>query len=108
MREFRIGKKVISQDSPAYVICEIGHNHMGDLDTCIDMIKSAKDNGADCVKLQRINAKELFTERAYNEPYNSENAFAPTYGKHREALTLSDDDFNVLRAYCKSINYDGS
>ena len=106
MREFRIGNSVITDESPAYVICEIGHNHMGDADVCMDMILTAKQNGADCVKLQRINAKKLFTEAAYNEPYNSENAFAPTYGKHREALTLSDEDFHDIVTYCKSIGID--
>ena len=35
------------------VIAEIGINHNGDLDTCLKMIQSAKDCGADYVKFQK-------------------------------------------------------
>ena len=35
------------------VIAEIGINHNGDLDTCLEMIQSAKDCGVDFDPLQR-------------------------------------------------------
>lgn len=33
-----------------YIIAEIGINHNGDLDLALQMIKAAKDAGANCVK----------------------------------------------------------
>jgi sialic acid synthase len=36
----------------------------------------------------------------YNSPYNSENAFGPTYGLHREALEFDWDDYRILQDYC--------
>ena len=35
------------------VIAEIGINHNGDIDKCLEMIHSAKDCGADFVKFQK-------------------------------------------------------
>lgn len=100
MRQFHIKDYVLTEKDPAFVIAEIGHNHGGDVRTALKMIDEAVYAGADCVKFQRIDAKRLFTQAAYNEPYNSENAFAPLYGQHRDALTLSDDDFKRIKAWC--------
>ncbi len=33
-RVFRIGDKVVSDDSPSFVIAEVGHNHQGDIEKC--------------------------------------------------------------------------
>jgi len=106
MRTFKINGKEINDNSPPYVIAEIGHNHQGREDLALEMITEARKSGVDAVKLQRINAKRLFTQEAYREPYNSENAFAPTYGKHREALTLPDESFKRIIDYCNSVGID--
>lgn len=42
------------------IIAEIGQNHNGDMRLACDMIGSAKKNGADAVKFQLYNARELF------------------------------------------------
>ena len=57
---FNIFNKTIKLNSPCLIIAEIGINHMGDVNLCEDMILSALDSGADCVKLQTANAKESY------------------------------------------------
>ena len=42
------------------IIAEVGVNHMGDVKLCEDMILSALDAGADCVKLQTVNVYESY------------------------------------------------
>jgi N-acetylneuraminate synthase/sialic acid synthase len=101
MPQINLDGTIITEASAPYVIAEIGHNHMGNVDIALHMIDTAAAVGADCVKFQRIDAKKLFTKAAYVEPYNSENAFAPTYGQHRDALTLSDDDFKRIMDKCQ-------
>ncbi len=44
------------------VIAEIGINHNGDFDLCMEMIKQAIKSGADAVKLQSINPKHSYME----------------------------------------------
>ena len=44
-----------------FIIAEAGVNHNGDFDTAIELIKVAKDSGADAVKFQTFKAKDLVT-----------------------------------------------
>ena len=70
--------------SDCYVIAEVGRNHQGDINIAREYVKIFADAGADAIKFQTRHNKFLFDEKAYNQPYNSENAFAETYGAHRE------------------------
>ena len=49
------------------LIAEIGQNHNGDLDLAKELIKFAKDSGADVAKFQVYNAKELFDSSEKNK-----------------------------------------
>lgn len=102
-RRFVIGDRVVTQESVGYVIAEIGHNHQGNMDTCKAMFREALAAGADAVKLQKRDNRALFTAEMYDSPYNSENAYAPTYGTHREALEFSREQYAELRAYADQI-----
>lgn len=95
IRQISFGGQVISDDSQPFVIAELGHNHQGNLETCLQMIRAAAFAGASAVKLQKRNNRELFTSEAYNAPYNSENAFGSIYGEHREALEFGEDEYRV-------------
>ena len=57
---FKIFDKVIFKNSPSLIIAEIGINHLGDEDLCKEMILSALNSGADCVKLQTVNEEESY------------------------------------------------
>jgi sialic acid synthase len=103
MRELVIDETLISDSSECYVIAEIGHNHQGDLAKCKEMFDAAKWAGCSAVKLQKRDNKTLYTEEMYNAPYNSENAFGPTYGLHREALEFDQDQYLRLQAYAAHI-----
>ena len=103
MRELFIDGTRIADDEPCYVIAEIGHNHQGNLDTCKQMFLAAKNAGANAVKLQKRDNKVLYTEAFYNSPYNSENAYGPTYGAHREALEFNLDQYVQLKDYAKQL-----
>lgn len=52
MPEFSIAKRFIGAQHPPYVIAELSANHNGSLQTALDTIKSAKEQGADAVKFQ--------------------------------------------------------
>jgi sialic acid synthase len=103
MRELVIDDVRIADDTECYVIAEIGHNHQGDLAKCKEMFDAAKWAGCSAVKLQKRDNKTLYTEEMYNAPYNSENAFGPTYGLHREALEFNEDQYLRLQAYAAHI-----
>lgn len=99
MRRLVINGRLINDDSPAWVICEIGHNHGGSIDVCQHMIRAAADAGADAVKLQKRDNKTLYTKAYYERPYTSEHAFGATYGEHREALEFNPAGYRTLDEY---------
>ncbi len=93
----------ISDDSDTFVIAEIGQNHEGDVKKCMALFDSAKECGATAVKLQKRNNRALYTKAYYAEAYNSENAYAPTYGEHREKLEFDRQQYIDLHQYAKEI-----
>lgn len=106
MRELRIGNTLINDQTKPYLIAEVGHNHQGSLETCIQLIRAASYAGASAVKLQKRNNAELFTSAAYNAPYNSENAFGSTYGAHREALEFGESEYQACYNEAKKLGID--
>ena len=102
-RTLQINNTCISDESDCFVIAEIGHNHMGDLDVAKSMFRVAKECGVDAVKLQKRDNRSLFTEAMFNSPYENENSYGPTYGLHREALEFGVDQYRALKQYASEL-----
>ncbi|EKD76474.1 MAG: N-acetylneuraminic acid synthase, partial [uncultured bacterium] len=104
MRELHIGSTIINDDSDCFVIAEIGHNHQGNLELCKEMFRAAKIAGASAVKIQKRDNHFLYTKEFYNSPYNSENAYAPTYGEHRDFLEFDQAEYEELARFAKELD----
>jgi sialic acid synthase len=87
-----------------FVIAEVGQNHQGNFNIAKEYVKTFSAVGADAIKFQVRNNKSLFSNKAYKARYESKNAFAESYGKHREKLELSYKDLIKLRNECKKYN----
>lgn len=86
------------------VVAEIGCNHMGDLEIAKELIDLAYQSGANYVKFQKRNNKELLTEEQYNAPHpNPHNSYGNTYGAHREFLEFNIKQNKELKEYCDKI-----
>jgi len=86
----------------SFIIAEVGQNHQGDIDLALEYIRVFANAGANAIKFQTRDNKYLFSKEAYEAPYNSENAFAPVYGEHREALELDTKHLPLLKKECHS------
>src|SRR4030043_1422092 len=73
------------------IIAEIGQNHNGDMDLALEMIHSAKENGANTVKFQLYEARKLFSK--IDNPWFEYNCKAE----------LSKDDVSLLAGECEKI-----
>lgn len=50
--DIKIGNKVIGENNPVFIIAEMSANHLQDFDKAVEIIKAAKEAGADAIKLQ--------------------------------------------------------
>ena len=97
MKTIEFGMSKISEDGPIYFIAEIGHNHQGNIDIAIKMIKYAAGCGVQAVKFQKRDNKTLYTKAYYNRLYDNENSYGTTYGEHREFLEFNKDEYIKLK-----------
>ena len=104
-REFKIKNKNLSGDE-FYFITEIGHNHQGNIDKALELIKQAKEAGSNAVKFQKRDNKDLYTKKFFNEKYDNRNSYGETYGLHREALEFEKSEYKELQSYAKEIDID--
>ncbi|NNE54409.1 MAG: shikimate dehydrogenase [Flavobacteriales bacterium] len=96
-----------------YLIGEIGQNHNGSAalaNVIIDLIARPIEEktfgldlaGMDAVKLTKRDLDEELTKSAMTRPYESPNSFGKTYGEHREALELNDEEHFEVYQHAKS------
>jgi N-acetylneuraminate synthase/sialic acid synthase len=102
----RIGAHDIGDETPCYVIAEVGHNHQGSLEKAKELFREAHLAGAHAVKLQKRENRTLYTQAAYNKPYDNENSFGATYGEHREFLEFGQREYRELGAYARELGID--
>jgi len=55
----KIKNKFIGGNNPCYVIAEMSANHAGDFNRAKEIIYSAKESGADCIKIQTYTANTM-------------------------------------------------
>lgn len=102
-RKITIDQRLVTDETDCYIIAEIGHNHQGEMDKARELIKAAKDCGADAVKTQKRDNRNLFTKAYFDRPYDNPNSFGKTYGEHREFLEFGKSEFAELKAYADEI-----
>ena len=63
------------------VIAEVGCNHKGEINLAKEHIRIASICGADMVKFQKRNNRELLSPEQYEDPHpNPSNSYGSTYG----------------------------
>ena len=96
-RTITIGRRVVGDGQPCFVIAEGGVNHNGDALLAGDLVRIAADCKADAVKFQKRTIDQLLTRAALDRPYVHANSLGATYGEHRLKLELSEQDWYRLR-----------
>jgi N-acetylneuraminate synthase len=82
------------------LIGEIGINHNGDMAICKQLIDAAKDAGADCVKFQKRDISQVYTQEFLDSPRKSQ--WGTTQREQKLGLEFSAEQYQEIEDYCKS------
>jgi len=94
---FKKYEEIVESDK-VIVTAEFTTNHFGSIDKLEAMVKKAKLDGADFVKVQKRNVEKFYTSEQLESRYDS--PFGKTFRDYRNQLELSDEDFFKLDEIC--------
>ncbi len=86
------------------VIGEIGVNHNGSRDLAVQLIKSAKNCGADAVKIQIFKTEEMVTRAAGKVSYQRQSTPWETQFDMLKNYELNFEDIAYLKKFCNEIS----
>ena len=81
------------------IIAEIGINHNGSMSICRQLIDVAKDSGANCVKFQKRDINQVYTQDFLDSPRESQ--WGTTQREQKLGLEFSVDEYQEIEDYCK-------
>ena len=90
-----------SKEFEVKIVAEITTNHLGHRDLLVEMVRRAKESGADFVKVQKRNVETFYSKRELESYYFSD--YGNTFRDYRNGLELSKEDFFYLDEECKKI-----
>ncbi|CAG0896634.1 unnamed protein product [Cyprideis torosa] len=93
----------VGENHPCFVIAEIGQNHQGDIEIAKELIKVAKDAGANCVKFQKKNVNLGWTKDVLDRPYMGANSWGPTYREHKQHLEFDTAQYQILQQFAREV-----
>ncbi len=101
----KIGKRLIGEKKPCFIIAEAGVNHNGDIRLAKKLIDVAKKSGADAVKFQTFIAEKIVTKNASKANYQKRTTGTrESQYQMLKKLELAQDDFLKLKKYADSKN----
>ena len=101
-REIKIGKKLVGDGHPTYIIAEIGINHNGSIEIAKELIKSASDAGVDAVKFQKRTPELCVPEHQKNLMRDTPWGYI-SYLDYRYKVEFGQDEYQEIDDYCKAL-----
>ena len=95
---FSLGETWSTDSGEPFVIAEIGNNHQGDLNTAFELIKSAKEAGADCAKFQMRTMSSLYRKTTKSNDLGAEYTLDLL-----SKFQLSDEELYKCFDYCREL-----
>ena len=102
---FKIGKKLIGQNNKCIVVAEISANHNNNFHVIKKIIRSAKNNGADIIKIQTYTA-DILTIKSKKKDFliKKENPWGKNkylWNLYKKAETTNNLTKKIFK-YCRS------
>jgi len=104
-REVKIGRKIVGDGHPAYVVAEIGINHNGDIKIAKAMIDAAVHAGVDAVKFQK-RTPEICTPPEQQKQMRETPWGYITYLDYRYKVEFNEEQYREIDRHCKEKGID--
>jgi N,N'-diacetyllegionaminate synthase len=100
VKKIKIADKFIGEGCPTFVVVEAGCNHEGNLELAKKLVDGAVLGGADAIKFQHYEPKELVTKTV---PYFwvDKKEGTSQLKKYKGQKLLTKDEFKTIAEYCK-------
>ena len=102
MAEIKVGKTIIGDGYPCYVVAEIGINHNGDIEIAKKLIDVAVSAGCNAVKFQKRTVEIVYPSEELARP--RESPFGTTNGDLKYGLEFGQEEYREIDRYCKEKN----
>jgi len=100
MAEVAVGKRMVGDGYPVFVIAEIGINHNGSMDVAKKLIKGAAEAGCDAVKFQK-RTPELCVPKDQRDIERDTPWGRMKYIDYRYKVEFGRDEYLEIDRYCK-------
>ncbi len=104
-KELKIGKHVIGEGHPVYIIAEIGINHNGDIKIAEEMIRAAKNAGVNAVKFQKRTPLLCVPPEERTKMRETPWGYI-TYLEYREHVEFGQEEYSRINDLCKELDID--
>lgn len=98
----KVGGKSVSNESPTYMIAEIGINHNGDLSVAKKLIEESKSAGFDAVKFQKRTIEIVYSPEELAKP--RPNHFGETNGDLKKGLEFDENAYREIDKFCRALH----
>ena len=105
----KIGNSIIGGNKELYFIADIGANHDGDINRAFELIKLAKESGADAAKFQNFQASKIVSKYGFENLGTSlshQKNWKKSVFEVYEDASISKDWTKLLKEKCDEIGID--
>ncbi|HNT35195.1 MAG TPA: N-acetylneuraminate synthase family protein [bacterium] len=107
MKTVSIGKRLLGEGQPCYIIAEAGKNHNGDVELARELVRKAAEAGVDAVKFQSIDTGRLMIRSGLRPAYFDETVGSKeTEFDITKRLELPDSAHPELADLARSLGID--
>lgn len=105
----KIGNSIIGGNKELYFIADIGANHDGDINRAFELIKLAKESGADAAKFQNFQASKIVSKYGFENLGTSlshQKNWKKSVFEVYEDASISKDWTKLLKEKCDEVGID--
>lgn len=108
MRAIKLGSKIVNENT-LYFIADIGANHNGSLEKAKQLIKLAKEAGADAAKFQNFQANKIVSKVGFDKmkgKLSHQSKWKKSVFEVYEDASISKDWTKILKEECDAVGID--